>query len=579
MVNAAIVSGSERQRRALEVAGAVRAPLGSVTVQLWRKAGCDDENLRSGLGETGRFARGHAPATHHNGFASLEVEKNRVISTHTSRSGSADSYATMKNQNWRSMQRSMQPSVVIVGRPNVGKSTLFNRITGARRAIVGNEPGITRDRIRLPAEWRGRKFDLIDTGGILVGDQAEIPAQILKQARVAIDEAWQIIFVIDGRTEITGPDRELARLLRHTGRPVTLAVNKVDAVSVEAGLGDFYSLGIERVVPISAEHKKGVDELLELITADFPVSEPASGDADSGLPDSAQRSGETTSGDSASEVAPDSGRAASAAERRPIQVAIIGKPNAGKSTLLNRLAGEQRAIVSPIPGTTRDAVDALVKRGSVEYNFVDTAGIRRKGKTRLMAEKLSVVMARRHIRLADVVLLLIDGEEGVTALDATIAGYANESGKAVVLVVNKWDVARTKLNRDEFSDKLRNELKFLDYAPVEFISALTGSRVERLFELIQRAYRAAHRRIPTAELNRFFSSLDLERATVPAGQRFKVLYLTQASVAPPTFVLFTDRARKLHFGFERFLINQFRKGFDFAGTPVVIRARSRSDRR
>ncbi len=448
------------------------------------------------------------------------------------------------------MERSERPTVVIVGRPNVGKSTLFNRITGVRRAIVGNEPGITRDRIHSPAEWRGRPFELIDTGGILVGEEEEIPIQILRQAQVAIERAWHIIFVIDGRTEITGADRELARLLLQTGKPLTLAVNKVDAVSLESGIGDFYSLGIERVIPVSAEHNKGVDELLDIVTAQFPAAD-------------------------ASEIEKKTG---SGPFSKPVQVAIIGKPNAGKSTLLNRLAGAERAIVSPTPGTTRDAVDALVRRDGVEYNFVDTAGIRRKGKTKLMAEKLSVVMARRHIRLAEVVLLLIDGVEGVTALDATIAGYAHESGKPIVLVVNKWDLARSQATRREFTARLREKLKFLDYAPVEFVSALTGAGTERLFPAIQRVYQAAHRRIPTGELNRFFGSLDLERAGVPAGQRLKILYLTQASVAPPTFVLFTDRQGKLHFSFERFLVNQLRRQFDFEGTPLVIQVKARRKR-
>jgi GTP-binding protein len=441
------------------------------------------------------------------------------------------------------MTRSAHPTVVIVGRPNVGKSTLFNRITGGRRAIVGNEPGITRDRIHLPAAWNGKSFEIIDTGGILIGEEAEIPAQILKQARHAIDQAWHIIFLIDGRTEITGPDRELARLLLKTGRPVVLAVNKIDTASTEPLLADFYRLGIRAVVPISAEHGLGVAELLDLITTDFPA-EPAASDFLS-----RDRQGAV------------------------IQVAIIGKPNAGKSTLLNCLAGAERAIVSPTPGTTRDAVDALVTRDGRHYNFVDTAGIRRKGKTKLMAEKLSVVMARRHIRLADVVLLLIDAVDGVTALDATIAGYAHESGKAIVLVVNKWDVAAKTRRAPDFTTTLRDELKFLDYAPVAFISALTGSRVHQLFDHIHRAWQAARRRIPTAELNRFLATLDLGRAPLPAGRQLKIRYLTQASVAPPTFVLFTSRPEKLHFSFERFLINQLRRAFDFSGTPIVIRAR------
>jgi GTP-binding protein len=436
------------------------------------------------------------------------------------------------------MTRSERPTLVIVGRPNVGKSTLFNRLTGSRRAIVGDEPGITRDRIHLPAEWQGKAFEVIDTGGILVGEAAEIPAQILRQAGEAIEQAWHIVFVIDGRTEITGADRELASLLRRTGRPVTLAVNKIDAAARDALVGDFYGLGIPDVMPVSAEHGRGVPELLDHVTRDFPA---------------------------AAETAPEPGR--------PIQVAIIGKPNAGKSTLLNRLVGTYRAIVSEVPGTTRDAVDATVTRDGTAFTFVDTAGIRRKGKTRLMAEKLAVVMARRHIRLADVVLVVIDALEGVTALDASIAGYAHQSGKAVVLVVNKWDAVREAAPREAFAERLRRQLKFLDYAPLEFCSALTGARTGRLFGVVRRVYESARKRVPTAELNRFFATLDLERAKPPSGQRLKILYLTQASVAPPTFILFTDRPQKLHFAFERFLENQLRRAFDFTGTPLIIRTK------
>ncbi len=438
------------------------------------------------------------------------------------------------------MNRSARPTVVIVGRPNVGKSTLFNRITRSRRAIVGDEPGITRDRIHAPADWQGKPFELIDTGGIVVGDDAHIPVQILRQARAAIEQAWHIILLVDGRAEITAPDRELVRLLLKTGRPLTLAVNKIDTASREALTADFYALGIAPVVPISSEHGHGVAELLDQITADFPPRPPT----------------------------PD--------PRPPIQVAIIGRPNVGKSTLLNRLAGAERAIVSPAPGTTRDAVDALVTRDGVAYNFVDTAGIRRKGKTKLMAEKMSVVMARRHIRLADVALLLLDATEGVIALDATIAGYAHEGGKAVILAVNKWDLARgDKKRAGELTSAARDQLKFLDYAPVVFVSALTGTKVDELFPQILRVWQAARRRIPTAELNRFFTELDVARAPQRAGREIKIRYATQASVAPPTFVLFTGREQKLHFSFERYLINQLRRQFDFSGTPIVIRTRAR----
>ena len=291
--------------------------------------------------------------------------------------------------------------VVIVGRPNVGKSTLFNAITGTRRSIVGDEPGITRDRIHGVASiWAGR-FALIDTGGIIQNDAELIPSQILKQARVALDRASQIIFLIDGRTEITGADRDLAKMLRKIGKPVTLAVNKIDSTSREDLLHEFHSLGIQASFPVSAEHRIGLDDLLEHVTEGFEKS-----------------------------VEPED----ATAERQPIKVAIIGRPNVGKSTLLNALVNEERAIVSPVAGTTRDAVDESVMHNGVEFVFVDTAGIRRKGKTKEMAEKLSVVMARRHIRMANVVLLVLDASEGVVALDATIAGYAHEEGRALISV-------------------------------------------------------------------------------------------------------------------------------------------------
>ncbi len=428
------------------------------------------------------------------------------------------------------------PSVVIVGRPNVGKSTLFNAITGQRRAIVGDEPGITRDRIHSTAEYRGRRFELIDTGGIVTSDAEHIPAQILKQARVALERASHIIFLIDGRTEITGADRDLARLLRQLGKPVTLAVNKIDSPSREVLAHEFYSLGFSDLFPVSAEHRYGIDDLLDHVTEAFGRAE-----------------------EEEAEVRP-----------RAIKVAIIGRPNVGKSTLLNALVGEERAIVSPVAGTTRDAVDIDVSRGDTDYVFVDTAGIRRKGKTKLMAEKLSVVMARRHIRLANVVLLVLDATEGVVGLDATIAGYANEEGRAIIIVVNKWDAAPDR-NREGFEQNVRDELKFLEYAPVLFVSAKTGAGLDKLWPVIRQAYDAASQRVTTGELNRFLQSVRWEREA-------KLLYMTQASVRPPTFVLFTDRPAELHFSDERYLSNQIRKRFGFAGTPVVIKTRSRRKR-
>lgn len=423
------------------------------------------------------------------------------------------------------------PTVVIVGRPNVGKSTLFNAILQARRSIVGNEPGITRDRIYGEATHHGRRFRLVDTGGIITDDAEMIPSQILKQARVALQEAACIIFVIDGRTEITGADRELATMLRKLGKPVVLAVNKIDSDTRIGLTHEFHSLGFDHLFPISAEHHRGIAEMLDFITRDWPQQEPAAAEP------------------------------REAATR--IKVAIIGRPNVGKSTLLNALTGTERAIVSPIAGTTRDAVDETVVRNGIEYVFVDTAGIRRKGKTKQMAEKLSVVMARRHLRMSHVAIMMIDASEGVVALDATIAGYAHEEGRAVILCVNKWDTMPGPGKR-KFLAQIKDRLKFLDYAPVVFVSAKTGEGVKELFPRIRKAYEASSRRIGTGELNRFVE-------TLPWEYEPRLKYLTQAAVRPPTFIAFTDASGQLHFSAERFLINRLREKFGFEGTPIVVK--------
>ncbi|MGH9608473.1 MAG: ribosome biogenesis GTPase Der [Bryobacteraceae bacterium] len=428
------------------------------------------------------------------------------------------------------------PTVVIVGRPNVGKSTLFNAILRDRRSIVGNEPGMTRDRIYGEAEHRGKRFGLIDTGGILPNEDALIPSQIFRQARVALDLAAHILFVIDGRTEITAADRELAQLLRTLNKPLTLAVNKIDAKAREDLVPEFYSLGLGDPLAISAEHRLGLGELLDQVTAPFPQQEP-------------REENET------------------AGAKRIIKVAIIGRPNVGKSTLLNALVGAERAIVSPVPGTTRDAVDEAVEEAGTVYRFVDTAGIRRKGKTTEMTEKLSVVMARRHIRMANVVLLLVDATEGVVGSDATIAGYAHEEGRAVIVVVNKWDAAGTKSKR-AFTETIRDQLKFLDYAPVVFASAKNGEGMRRIFATVRRAFNAASKRVGTGELNRFVETLQFE-----GGAR--IYYLTQASVRPPTFVVFTDKAGQLHFSIQRALVNRLREQFGFEGTPISIKTKRR----
>jgi GTPase len=440
------------------------------------------------------------------------------------------------------------PVVAIIGRPNVGKSTLFNRLIGARRSIVGDIPGMTRDRIYGEAEWQNHAFRVVDTGGIVPDDEAVIPANIFKQARAAIDEASLLLFVVDAREGITPADEELARRLRALDKPVFIAANKVDTTQIADFAGEFHRFGYEDVFPISAEHGVGIGDLLDAVIELLPAVEVAE------------------------------------REKGEINVAVIGRPNVGKSSLINKLLGEERVIVSHIPGTTRDAVDSVfeaqVGEGGekVRLRLIDTAGIRRKGKTTGMEEKLSVVMARKHIERADVALLLIDAVEGVTALDANIAGYAHEAGRSVIIVVNKWDaVEKDSYTVYQYEEKIRDAMKFLDYAPVVFISALSGQRVIRLPDLIKRANDSRNLRIPTAQLNKFFEEhLEQPRATISGKGRLRVLYITQAGIRPPTFVVFTSGGKtKLHFSYERYLINRLRETFDFFATPIRVKQRGR----
>src|SRR5712692_1285317 len=491
------------------------------------------------------------------------------------------------------MKRKMA-SLVIVGRPNVGKSTLFNRLTGTRRSIVTNEPGITRDRIYGEAEWRGHRFEVVDTGVIVPDDKALIPREILRQAHVAIDKAALLLLVVDSHAGITPLDEELARLLRSTGKPFFVAVNKVDSPLQEGNAGAFHRIGAP-VFPVTAEHGTGVDDLLDAAIAEVY---PGAG------------AGQAAGAD-----------VEAAEEREPVEIAIIGRPNVGKSTLLNRMVGEERSIVSPTPGTTMDTVDTEVTRDGRVYRFVDTAGIRRKGKTNLVAEKLSVVMARRGLERADVALLVVDSEQGVTQGDAQIASYAEESGRSVIIVMNKWDLAaeaaRQAGERDaattkgkskraaeekrgraawavpsgeldkgkllsDYEEMVRGKLKFLSYAPIVFLSAKTGERAQKLYPLIDQVAAARRRRISTPELNRWLKEdVDLQRGTTPKARLVRIYYTTQAKTAPPTFLLFTNQKTPLHFSFERFLENRLRERFDFAGTPVrfVQRLRKRGERR
>lgn len=436
------------------------------------------------------------------------------------------------------------PLVAIIGRPNVGKSTLFNRLTGSRKAIVGDEPGITRDRIYGTVDWKAKTFRLVDTGGIVPDDEAVIPANIFKQASQAITESSAIIWVVDSRAGVTPLEEELVSLLRNTGKPVFVAANKAESKRVEDEAGEFYRFGFD-IVPISAEHGTGIGDLLDEVFDALEFEHIDESEKD-----------------------------------EPLKLAIIGRPNVGKSSLLNKILGEERVIVSPIAGTTRDAIDTELQIDDQKFLLIDTAGIRRKGKTTEMAEKLSVVMARKSLERADVAILVIDAVEGVTGLDANIAGYAVDSGCSIIIAVNKWDAVEAKETNSatEFERELRRQMKFLDWAPMVTISALTGQRVTKILPLVSKAYEARKRRIPTSQLNRFFEDAVRQPkgggapAPVKGGvSRLKVQFIAQAGIRPPLFILFTSGGKAgLHFSYLRYIENRLREEFDFFATPLRL---------
>jgi GTP-binding protein len=437
--------------------------------------------------------------------------------------------------------------VAIVGRPNVGKSTLFNRLCGRRKAIVGDEPGITRDRIQGIATWQNKNFEVLDTGGMMPNVRDVLPVKILEQVQKAIAESDLLVLVVDGRAGITPLDEQLLPYLRKAGRPIWVVVNKLDTPELDSHAVPFFSFGAQEVFPVSSEHNRGLQELLDAI---------------------AQRIGETRS-------------APSAEDQEEIAVAVVGRPNVGKSCLVNRLLGTERTIVSEIPGTTRDAVDTRLVRSDACYRIIDTAGIRRKGRTEARTEKISVVMARKNLERADVALLLLDAEEGVTKLDAAIAGYASESGCSIIIVLNKWDkIPKDQHTLQDYTASIRRRMKYLSYAPIVPVSALTGQRVSGLFGMINEAWRARRQRVPTGFLNNLLApELVRQWTRGNPAHRWDIRYMTQAQCIPPTFVVFTTGTRPLHFSTERFLVNRLREKFGFYATPIRLHQRLKNPRR
>ena len=439
----------------------------------------------------------------------------------------------------------MKPLIAIVGRPNVGKSMLFNKLVGQRLSIVQDTPGVTRDRLYAEAEWLGRKFDLVDTGGIEPGTDSEILAFMRQQAEIAIQNATVIIFLCDIKTGLTASDQEVANMLLRSGKPVVLAVNKMDQVgTTNPDIYEFYNLGLGDPIPVSAVHGHGTGDLLDECFKYFPPEDEEEVDDD------------------------------------VIKVAIIGKPNVGKSSLVNRILGEQRVIVSDMAGTTRDAVDSYFENKKGKYLLIDTAGMRKKSKVDDPIEKFSVLRATMAIERADVCLILIDANEGVTEQDTKVAGLAHEAGKACIIVVNKWDaIEKDDKTMDRMRQDIRRDLSYMTYAPILFISALTGQRVDRLFDLINYVVDQASLRITTGMLNSVLADATARvQPPTDKGRRLKIYYMTQIGVKPPHFVCFCNDAKLFHFSYQRYLENQIRSTFGLEGTPVRLTIRQKSDK-
>jgi len=437
-----------------------------------------------------------------------------------------------------------KPIVAIVGRPNVGKSTFFNYLIGQRISIIEDTPGVTRDRIYGESEWRGRSFTIIDTGGLEPHSDDYIKKQMLQQAQIAIDTADVILLMVDAKSGMTAADQDVATMLRKTKKPVLVVVNKVDSIGeLPPEVFEFYNLGMGEIFPISSIHGLGMGELLDAIYENFPEEKESEEDED------------------------------------VIKVAIIGKPNVGKSSIINRILGENRVIVSNIPGTTRDAIDTYYEIDGKRYMFIDTAGIRRQSRINENIEKYSIIRSWAAVDRADVCIIMIDAQEGVTEQDTKIAGYAHEKGKASIIAINKWDAVEKETGTlENYRKQVYQDLEFMDYAPVVFVSAKTGQRINRLLELIDFVYDQAVLRVQTGVLNDVLNdAVAMVQPPSDKGKRLKIYYMTQTGVKPPTFILFVNNKELLHFSYERYLKNTLRNNFGFEGTPINFIVREKGE--